>query len=329
MKNNSIKKLKLIIITLILSITIQGLTFLILPLKSLAASSTINTLLGDVTLKTDATRLKAGDIIPIEIYIGGDNIIQFSGYLNYNKDKFKKINVDTDIEKPRGWGVLEGSETEYGTEIFIYSMGNNYAYSKGLLATIYFTVLEDTDMEDFTIRFVNIVNSNFEDNMDEDYNLPDISLKVIGNNNTEEDLYLSSETYKIGDNDINNYEKGDKYISRVVKNTTKETFISNLKTNGTVKIIKQDGSELGENELVGTGMTIKITKEEEKIELKIAVMGDLSGEGQVTAQDLSTLNQRILEIVTLENEYKIAADLDENNNLTVTDLSEMNYMCLE
>lgn len=325
MKSNSIKKLKLIIITLILSIAIQSLTFLILPLESLAASSTINTVLGDVTLKTDATRLKAGDIIPVEIYIGGENIIHFSGHFNYDKDKFKEINVDTDIEKPRGWGVVQGEETENGTEIFIYSQGNSYACSNCLLATIYFTVIEDTDVADFSIKFVNIVNSNFEDNMDEDYNLPDISLKVIGNN---EELQLSSEIYKIGNNDINNYEDGDEYISRVVRNTTKETFISNLETNGTVRILKQDGTELGENELVGTGMTLEVTKDEEKIELQIAVMGDLSGEGKVTATDLSILNQTIIGEITLKDEYKIAADFDENNNLTATDLSVLNQMLL-
>lgn len=144
-----------------------------------------------------------------------------------------------------------------------------------------------------------------------------------------EKLYLSSETYKIGDNDIKNYEDGDKYISRVNKETTKQSFISNLDTNGTIRILKQNGTVLGENELIGTGMTLEVTKDEEKIELKIAVMGDLNGDGKVTATDLSTLNQTILKLVTLENEYKIAADLDENNSLTATDLSTINKMLLK
>lgn len=326
MKNNSIKKLKLIIITLILSIAIQSLTFLILPLESLAASSTINTVLGDVTLKTDATKLNAGDIIPIEIYIGGENIVQFYGWLNYDKKKFKEINVDTDVEKPRGWGVMQGEETENGTEIFIYSQGNSYACSNCLLATIYFTVIEDADIADFSIKSVNIVNSSFEDNMDEDDNLPDISLRVIGNN---EKLQLSSETYKIGNNDINNYEDGDEYISRVVRNTTKETFVSNLKTNGTIRILKQDGTELGENELVGTDMTLEVTKDDEKIELKIAVMGDLSGDGTVTAQDLSRIKDVLLEKDTLKGAYFVAVDFEEVNEIKTSYLSEINHMCLE
>ena len=75
-------------------------------------------------------------------------------------------------------------------------------------------------------------------------------------------------------------------------------------------------------------MTLQVTKDKEKIELQIAVMGDLDGNGKVTITDLSVLNQTLLQTTTLENEYKIAADLDENNNITVTDLSTINKMLL-
>lgn len=143
-----------------------------------------------------------------------------------------------------------------------------------------------------------------------------------------EKLYLSSEPYKIGNNDIDNYEVGDKYISRVVKETTKANFIYNLDTNGKIRILKEDGTELKDGELVGTGMTLEVTKDKEKIELKIAVSGDVSGDGKVTVTDLSTMNQTVLDVIKLENEYKIAADLDENDNITVTDLSTENKMIL-
>ena len=134
-----------------------------------------------------------------------------------------------------------------------------------------------------------------------------------------EQLNLSSNIYKIE----------DKYISRIEKETTKEELISNLKTNGTVKIQKQDGTELSDNEFVGTGMKLEVERYGEKIELKIAVMGDLSGEGKVTAQDLSTVNKAILKVITLQDEYKIAADLDENDKLTATDLSTVNKIVLK
>ena len=134
-----------------------------------------------------------------------------------------------------------------------------------------------------------------------------------------EKLYLTAEKYKIT----------DKYISRVERELTKREFINSLQTNGIIRIFKEDGSELKENEIIGTGMTLRIKKQDEKIELKIAVMGDVSGDGKVTAQDLSTVNKVILKTITLEDEYKVAADLDENDKLTATDLSTVNKMLLK
>ena len=87
--------------------------------------------------------------------------------------------------------------------------------------------------------------------------------------------------------------------------------------------------KLTEEEYVGTGMKLTAIKDKEKIELKIAVSGDLNGDGKVTATDLSTMNQTILKTTKLENEYKLAADLDENNNITATDLSTLNKMLLK
>lgn len=145
---------------------------------------------------------------------------------------------------------------------------------------------------------------------------------------TPEKLYLSSETYKIGNSDIKNYEAGDKYISRVTKETTLEDYIANLKTNGTVKVLKKDGTELQASEYIGTGMTLQVTKDEEKIELQIAVMGDLNGDGQVTIVDLTTINHTILQTETLENEYQIAVDINESDSISITDLISINEMIL-
>ena len=153
--------------------------------------------------------------------------------------------------------------------------------------------------------------------------------ETFAENNDEEKLYLSTEKYKIGENNIKDYEDGDKYISRITKETKLKDYINNLKTNGEITVTKEDGTKLTEEEYVGTGMKLTVTKDKEKIELKIAVSGDLNGDGKVTSTDLSTMNQTILKTTKLENEYKLAADLDENNNITATDLSTLNKMLLK
>ena len=106
-------------------------------------------------------------------------------------------------------------------------------------------------------------------------------------------------------------------------------YINNLTTNGDkIQVIKQDGTQLLDEEYVGTGMKLIVTKGEEKIELKIAVMGDLSGEGKVTAQDYSEINRALLGTNALENEFMIAGDIDESGELKATDFSDINKMLL-
>lgn len=121
----------------------------------------------------------------------------------------------------------------------------------------------------------------------------------------------------------------DKYISNIERETLQQNFINKIETNGTIRIIKEDGTELKADELVGTGMTLEIVKEEEKLQFEISVKGDFNGDGKVTAQDLSTINKAILKLISLNDEYKIAADLDENDKLTATDLSTINKMVLK
>mgnify|MGYP004607497115 FL=1 len=103
----------------------------------------------------------------------------------------------------------------------------------------------------------------------------------------------------------------------------------NIKTNGKVTIFKEDGTVLKSEEFIGTGMKMTVELQNEKKEIKIAVAGDLDGNGKVTATDLSTLNKAILKTVTLEGEYKLAGDLDESGRITATDLSTINQMVLK
>ena len=143
-----------------------------------------------------------------------------------------------------------------------------------------------------------------------------------------DNLYLKSEKYKIGENDIDNYEQGDIYLDKIEPNTTLKQFIENCDTNGVIKVIDKDGKELKEDDLVGTGMTIKDTRYDEEITLVAVVMGDLDGNGIVTATDFSILNKVLLRLETLEGPYFMAGDLDDNKNLTVTDFSTINNTIL-
>ena len=142
-------------------------------------------------------------------------------------------------------------------------------------------------------------------------------------------LYYASEKYKVGENNIDIYEDGDIYLDKIEPKTTVKKLIENSDTNGTITVIDAQGNEVKEDELVGTGMTIKVTRYDEEITMTAVVMGDLDGNGLVTATDLSTLNQTILKTTTIEGAVFKAADLDDNEKLTATDLSTINNTILK
>lgn len=324
----------------ILIIIIQILLVFILHTISFAGSNiSIDTKLGTITVKYPERKLKVGDEATIDIYVENSSIVCFYAQLQYDKNVFQIEDFNESVKTIDGWNVMQSEELETGTEIYLYPDTNENIASNTLLASINFKVIGIAD--NFSDIYLNEIflgdadnNSNLNEEGYGDNAKFTLSLETTEeivpplNPSEESELYLSSEQYKIGNNDINNYENGDEYISEIERDTTKEQFISNLDTNGTIRIIKEDGIELNENELVGTGMTLEIVNENEVIELKIAVMGDVDGDGRVTATDLSTLNQAILKIVTLEDEYKIAGDLDASESVTATDLSTLNKMVL-
>ena len=143
-------------------------------------------------------------------------------------------------------------------------------------------------------------------------------------------LYLKSLKYKVGENDLDNYETGDIYMNKILPDTTIDEFIQNCETNGTITVYKADGSLASNTDYIGTGMTIEVTKDNEKIMMTAVVMGDIDGNGHVTITDFSELKLHLLGISkALDQQDKfLAADLDDNQNITITDFSELKLVLL-
>ena len=148
----------------------------------------------------------------------------------------------------------------------------------------------------------------------------------------EVNLYLRSEKYKIGENKLDEYEDGDLYLYRVTPNTTLANFkvSPNCITNGNITVYKQDGTILQDNELVGTGMKIKVTKEEttKTIELSIAVTGDLNGDGEADITDLVIVRRHIQKLEQINNILLFKAgnineDKNEETNKDEVDITDL------
>ena len=123
---------------------------------------------------------------------------------------------------------------------------------------------------------------------------------------------------------LNKYEIQDSYITKVNPNTSVDTFLSNINTNGIPKVFDTQGNEITGSTLVGTGSVLKVEFKGTKHEYVIAVRGDIDGNGKITVTDLSMLNQQIVKKITLTGAKEKAADIDYSGKTTVTDLSMMN-----
>lgn len=252
----------------------------------------------------------------------------FQADLNYDTEIFeelttKDINIEIDEDKidtiqyNKNYGriVIMFTEDVYPTEKLLTF---NLKYRSG--------ISKDT-IEKTTISFTGI--ESYSEETDDFRENIDIQV-TIGNKQEEpETIKLSTQVYKIGTEDVNNYISEDQYIYRIDKETTLELFVSNLSTNGDIEVLKEDGTEVNDDELIATGMILRITKDEESIELKIAVTGDTNGDGKVSITDLTQVNRHLLETVKLENEYFLAADYNDNGDVTITDLSNINKILLE
>ena len=161
------------------------------------------------------------------------------------------------------------------------------------------------------------------------------SVDILNYEEEEDDLYLKSTEYFIGQKvgqptgfvrgNLSEYKTGDEYISKVDPRTTLADFISNLDTNGTPVVTKPDGTPVGMNEWVGTGMTLTVTKGDKQIQITIVVTGDVSGEGEVTLQDFAVVRQlrvRELAVEDLQTPGLLAIDFDEDGGISLSDFSE-------
>lgn len=202
----------------------------------------------------------------------------------------------------------------------------------------------NTNPISYTVEGSNITLQNLEDNGEQQFlgwfteagesgtqvtviNTSEVKNVTLYAHWSHEKLYLHSDPYKIGLNDIDNYEAGDKYIDKIEADTTVREFINNLNTNGTVKVY--DGDRLvSETELIGTGMTVKDTGFGEEFVLTAVVMGDTDGNGRNTATDLADIKHVILRTLTLEGPYFLAADQDDSGKITATDLASIKQVLL-
>lgn len=153
----------------------------------------------------------------------------------------------------------------------------------------------------------------------------------------EEELYLKSSEYLIGEAPEGykigietEYKEGDKYISRILPGTnmyytdrvTAKMFMSNIHTNADLIEILDKENAIGEDDKVGTGMTLQLTKGEQNITITLAVTGDLNGDGIILVNDVTIIKEKLISNDATELEI-LAGDVSCDGKLRINDITSL------
>jgi hypothetical protein len=122
---------------------------------------------------------------------------------------------------------------------------------------------------------------------------------------------------------IKNIKTIQNVITNMPRNTTVSTFISSINKADTVNVsIKKslNGIDLTGNDNIGTGAVVFINSNNNPIELKVCIKGDMDGSGNIDLIDLTKLKKHLIKSELLEDLYLEAGDLSGKGSVTISDL---------
>lgn len=122
---------------------------------------------------------------------------------------------------------------------------------------------------------------------------------------------------------------GEKVIVKVSPNTTVNSFKNNIETNGTMNVLNERNSTIGQSELVKTDYILQVKHDGKTYNYTIVVKGDINKDGKLTLADVSLMNQAIVKKITLNTTRKRAADINYDGNVSLIDLSLANQFIVK
>ena len=123
---------------------------------------------------------------------------------------------------------------------------------------------------------------------------------------------VTSAGYRISSNYLKGIGPGSK-ASDVINSIKKKDANVNV-------VIKNSSGKVIENDFVGTGSTIELSKGDYKLSATVVIYGDPSGDGKVNALDLLKVQKHILEVNKLKGSNLEAADPSRDGKVNALDL---------
>ncbi len=306
-------KKRLLSKTIIISITMIILALLL----------TYNLVLAD-TIKLEAkvssttTELKDEQEITITFRLDKYNEIEkginaYKATLVYDKNIFEEV-LENDFKSQNYWEELRYNK-ETGEFVAIKKAGSIEPED---IVKIDLKAKKELKAGKTEIKITDVVSS--EGKVDIQVNEAKIEVDIMEDQEEIPDVpenpdKITSEKYKI-END---------YISRILPETTIKQFKENVTTNNKIVFIDENGRTMNDNEIISTGVKIKVGK---TLQYTLIVIGDIDKDTEITINDLAKLKLHLIESETLTGIELKAAYIDNDNEVTLNDLAQLKLILI-
>ena len=114
------------------------------------------------------------------------------------------------------------------------------------------------------------------------------------------------------------------YISKIAPGSTIKTFKSNITGSESITIKDKNGNNVSDTVNCATGMTLISGKNT----YTLVVMGDIDGNGKISANDLAKLRLHYIGKEPLDGAYKEASDVDGNGRTSLNDIAKIKLIII-
>lgn len=306
------------------TVTVILLMIMMLLQFSFVSANTTRTM--DVTLKSaneavDLSQLTPGATFELVVHMDNfQNIEKGIRYMQAQLDYDKTILEYAGIIAQNGWELKDDAFNQANGKFVVDS--NSPVTTAGDAFKIAFRVKASVEEEvSTTIKLKGIEASGGDGLILSNDATIDINVEIP----EEPDLPESITSTK--------YEIANGMIAKIIPGTTVKDFMKNVTTenvdNDAIIFIDQAGNTLNENDVIATGMTIKVGK---TLEFTASVLGDVDGDGQITVNDLAKVKLHYIADTSLTGAYLKAADVDgqmeDNQPVGVNDIARIKLVLI-
>lgn len=137
-------------------------------------------------------------------------------------------------------------------------------------------------------------------------------------------ICIGSASSELIETDVYAINRTENILHGIGLSTSVTSLKDNLKNEPSSLIVTDKDGNVFTGESLSTGMSVTLYENSSTVDtLKIAVCGDPSGNGTLTIQDYTLSRLHILELKTLSQEYKTAADINGDNKISIADYTMM------